>query len=122
MYLNYLSDDQQRVFVDAAVLLIRSDERLAVEEADLLETIRTEVGREVPGPDVELALDDALAEVGEAYLEPAQRDAFMIGLAAVCVVDREVHKAEVALLWRYAKALGMKRKRMDELVAFAARG
>lgn len=120
MYLNYLSDDQQRVFVDSAVLLIRSDQRLAIEEEALLEMIREEVGREVPGPATELSLDDAVAEAEEVYLEPIQRNAFMIELAAVCVIDGEVHVAEVELLSRFADALGVERKKLNEMVKFAA--
>jgi hypothetical protein len=120
MYLNYLTDAQQRVFVDSAVLLIRSDERLAIEEEALLETIREEVGRKVPGPSTELSLDDAIAEAEAEYLEPMQRNAFMIGLASVCVIDGEVHVAEVELLGRFAEALGIERMKLNEMVQFAA--
>ncbi|CAN5393631.1 hypothetical protein BH10ACT11_BH10ACT11_04720 [soil metagenome] len=120
MYLNYLSDDQQRVFVDSAVLLIRSDERLAIEEEALLTMIGEELGRAIPGPSSKLSLDEAVGEAEEVYLEPMQRNAFMIELAAVCVIDGEVHVAEVELLGRFAEALGVERERLNEMVKFAA--
>ena len=120
MYLNYLSDDQQRVFVDAAVLLIRSDDRLAIEESKMLEMFGEELGRAMPSPSTELSLDDAVAEAERVYLEPVQRNAFMIELAAVCVVDGEVHINEVELLGRFADALGVERMKLNEMVKFAA--
>ena len=107
MYLNYLDEKQQRVFLEAAVLMVRSDETVAAVEQTMIDRIRAESQFDLKEPSGRLALEKVIARAVDTYSEPAQRNVFTLELAGVCVIDGESHEEEMRVLAEFADALGV---------------
>lgn len=118
MFLNLLDAHQQRLFVSAARTVAEKDGKVADVEESLLEAVRAECEideePEVIPPDELLArLDDALA--GNLHA----RNAFMLELAGVAVIDGDAHPAELGVLHEIGGHLAIPEDVLAEFVQFA---
>jgi len=119
MYLNYLDEKQQRVFLEAAVLMVRSDETVAAVEQAMIDRIRAESQFDLAEPRGRLAIEKLISKAVDTYREPAQRNVFTLELAGVCVIDGESHEAEIRVLAEFADALGVSEERVEEFLELA---
>ncbi len=119
MYLNYLDEKQQRVFLEAAVLMVRSDETVAAVEQAMIDRIRAESQFDLKEPRGRLAIEKVVAKAVDTYRETAQRNVFTLELAGVCVIDGESHEAEIRVLDEFADALGVPEERVEEFLELA---
>lgn len=117
MFLNVLTRPQQAAFVHAARAMLRADGQVVEAELALMEAIHAECDL----PEVETFEGDAVAEAVAVLDSVPARNAFMLELAGVAVIDGEAHDAELALLGEFAAGLGVAEERLQEFVAFAER-
>ena len=118
MFLNLLDANQQRLFVVAARAVAEQDGRVADVEESLLDAVLAECDiDEDPGamamPELISALEEALSDDLHA------RNAFVLELAGVAVIDGEAHPAELAVLSEIASTVGVEDDALAEFVGFA---
>ena len=116
MFLNVLSADQQRLFLDAAATMLSVDGDVASSEAALLEGARIECGLEYEPQ--QRSLDELAAAAMSSLTERPARNAFLLELAGTMVVDGEEAPEEVELLMALAKVLDVSDEALAEFVAF----
>ena len=120
MFLNVLTPPQQRVFVDAARAMLHADGTVAETELALLDAIRAECDLDYMGGDAQPATD--IIDAARTVLDTTTaRNAFLLELAGVAVIDGDTHASEMALLERFAAVLGQSDEHLREVVAFAER-
>lgn len=118
MFLYLLESDEQRLFCQAVLHMVRADRVLHAKEEALQESILRELTADsYPEPG---DLQDVLARLSEVR-RPVASQVFALELAGVATADGEVHPAERALLERVADALGVQRDRLDAFLDFGAR-
>ncbi|MEJ7784898.1 MAG: hypothetical protein WKF96_08850 [Solirubrobacteraceae bacterium] len=118
MFLNLLDANQQRLFVIAAQAVAEQDGKVADVERALLESViaECEIDEIPPGmplDDLLSALDESLG--GELYA----RNAFLLELAGVAVIDGDAHPAELAVLTEICLRLGVTDETLTRYVQFA---
>lgn len=118
MFLNLLDPHQQRLFVIAARAVAEQDGKVAHVEESLLESVLAECEIEEIPADMSLtellpALDKALR--GDLHA----RNAFLLELAGVAVIDGEAHPAELAVLSEIGMRLGLTDETLTRYVQFA---
>ena len=118
MFLNLLDADQQRLFVMAARAVAEQDGKVADVEESLLDAVLAECEiEEDPGT---MPLSDLLSVVAEALSEDLHaRNAFVLELAGVAVIDGEAHPSELAVLAQVGERLRVSEQRLSEFVDFA---
>ena len=95
MFLNLLDAEQQRLFVMAARAVAEQDGKVADVEESLLDAVlaECEIDRD-PGT---MAFADLLSAVDDALSpDPHARNAFLLELAGVAVIDGDAHPSELA--------------------------
>lgn len=117
MFLNLLQPDQQRLFVEAARAVAQQDGNVSDAEESLLAAIAAESSLDEM-PD-QRPLDEILNDLENALDERAMRNAFMLELAGVAVIDGDAHPAELTALGKIAETTGVSDAELEEFVAFA---
>lgn len=116
MFLTLLNEGQSVLFARAARLMIEADDIAHERELAMLEAIGIETGlTELPDGGT---FGEVVQEAAKALTDPTQRNAFLIELAGVAVIDGDEHGAERALLQQLADQLGLG-ERVDEFIAYA---
>lgn len=118
MFLTLLNPDQQRLFLVAARRVAEQDGKVADVEQALLDAVLAECRiDEDPGDmsraEFQAALSDAFAGV------PHSRNAFMLELAGVAVIDGDAHPAELSALAEIGDHLGVADASLARFVEFA---
>jgi len=118
MFLNLHDAHQQRLFVSAARTVAEKDGKLADVEQSLLEAVLAECA--IDGEPEVISPDELLAGLDEALAgDPHARNAFMLELAGVAVIDGEAHPAELGVLHEIGGHLGIDNDVLAEFVQFA---
>lgn len=118
MFLNLLDPGQQRLFVAAARVVAEQDGKVADVEQSLLDAVLAECQLDtdpgtMPTPDLLAALDTAFVDDVHA------RNAFVLELAGVAVIDGDAHPAELAALSAISDQVGMSEETLADFVEFA---
>ncbi len=116
MFLNVLSAEQQRLFLDAASTMLNADGDVASVEAILLEAARVECAIDYE-PQVR-PHDELFAEARTSLTERPARNAFLLELAGAMVVDGEETAEEVEFLRALSEALDVPDSALSDFVAF----
>lgn len=119
MFLNLLTPEQQRVFVQAAQLVAASD-GVGEEEAALLEAIAAECAlTDAPEP---AEASETLQAAGAVFDSPASKKVFMLELAGVAAIDGRAYPSELELLGEFAQRVGLGEAELEESLVLASRG
>jgi hypothetical protein len=115
MYLRELDDVARELFVEAALLMVRSDDEVAGQEDELLDAISAETGLPVM-TDEARRIEDLEADLDENVQGSRARRIVLLELAGVAVVDARRTSSEMRLLERLAEKLGLS----DEIERFVS--
>lgn len=116
MFLNLLDADQQRLFVIAARAVAEQDGKVADVEQSLLDAVRAEC--EIDEDPGEIPLPEILSALEPLAGDPHARNAFLLELAGVAVIDGEAHPAELAVFREIGSHLGVSEDALAEFVQF----
>jgi uncharacterized tellurite resistance protein B-like protein len=118
MFLNLLDAEQQRLFVMAARAVAEQDGKVADVEESLLDAVLAEC--EIDQDPGTMAFADLLTAIdGALSTDPHARNAFLLELAGVAVIDGEAHPSELAVLAQVGECLDVTEERLSEFVDFA---
>ena len=119
MFLDRLNEKQQRIFFQAAQLLVGSDGKYDRREAHHLESIKAELTLGET-PLAANSVEEIVSELG-AFDRPLVRNILVFELVGIAMADATVQDAEAAVLTVICAALGVPEGRIELYRDFAVR-
>lgn len=121
MFVSMLEEEQRRVLLRAAAVLVERDGIVPDKEREILAALNVEAGLDEvpppPGSDEEL-----LAELQAAFQGiPTASNVLLLELAGVAVIDGDAHSAELDFLRLIADRIGAPETLVSRALEFAER-